>query len=317
MSRQLLASVILVLALPAWGQTGPAIAYEAHTASAIKLMVMNSDGSNKRVVLSRGRNRTPNWSPDAQKLVFASDLQGAGIYLINVEGTGLCKLVAVNDAKELFAGPVWSPAILGGNYWIIYADFPNTAAPNRDLFAIKASCATPGLRVQLTNTGNSNEWFPSWSHLGNKLAAQVDAGTGPFIMTYTVALANNVPQLSNSTSLQSLFGGRYSAEPDWGKTDDRLSLEANFPIGEVGDVWITDMTSSGTYNLTKTSSAHETRPSWSSDDSEIVYRSQPFSNGQLGRQIGLYKRNLFTGTVTLLAGTDVHVGDLHFPDWRR
>lgn len=319
MVRQLETLLVLAVAVSSRGQTGPAIAYEAHTASGIMLMVMNADGSGKTALIMRGRNRMPNWSPDGTQLVFASDLNGAGIYLIDVNGTGLCKVVAINDSNNLYAGPVWSPVRLSdANYWIVYADFSSTTSESYALFAVKASCASPGAHVQLTNSSAASTWFPSWSQDATKIAAQVSPAGGPYIGTYSIAIASGVPQLSSFTSLQSLFGGRYSADPDFAKIDDRIALEANFPTStDPGGIWITDGSSVGTYDVTNTTAYQEIEPSWSSDDSQIVYRRQPFSNGQFGTPIGLYKRNLTTGTITKLAGTGTKVRDLHYPAWRR
>lgn len=297
----------------------PAIAYEAHGGGAIKLMVMNADGTNKAVVVRQGRNRMPNWSPDGQKLVFASDLNGPGIYIVNKDGTGLCKLVPINDAMFLFAGPVWSPLPLAGLERIVYADFPDEGF-SRDLFAVNAYCQNPGAPVNLTNTPNTTEWFPSWSRFADRLAVQENAAAqGPEVVLYTVEPAGNGIALTGRTRLKDLglFTDRYAAEPDWAKADDRIALEANLPSGEAGELWITNLTLGGTVNLTATTDVHEIHPSWSPDGREIVFRAQPFVNSNLGRPIGIYKINLATGTRTKLAETGKGVGDLRYPDWRR
>lgn len=67
------------------------------------LYVMNSDGTNRRLML-KGRHFNPSWSPDDQWLVFTSE---GVIRIINLEGTILRTFEGVNDVPLYF--PDWSP----------------------------------------------------------------------------------------------------------------------------------------------------------------------------------------------------------------
>lgn len=79
-------------------------------------------------------------------------------------------------------------------------------------------------------------------------------------------------------------------------------------------IWITDLTTANTYNLTQGKVAFADNPSWSPDGSEIVFVQH---NTKDGTPMGLFKINLATGAVTQLTGfsrTDVKG---YYPDWRR
>jgi Tol biopolymer transport system component len=125
-----------------WSPDGQNIAFvgygqsreNSYRASYVALYVINADGTkqtplikydsaNSEYEISLGR---PSWSPTGNKIAFARsttpyDASGSadssaysppapveeltGIYLINADGTGLCKLASTHDLTD----PVWSP----------------------------------------------------------------------------------------------------------------------------------------------------------------------------------------------------------------
>jgi Tol biopolymer transport system component len=122
---------------------------------------------------------SPAWSPDGEKIAFArgtaldtssvdssasasAPAEGlAGIYLINVDGTGLRKLTSL--AEDPFfqegGGPVWSP---DGEKIAFY----DNGAINGAINVINADGSG---RKSLTNT-ELVEAFPTWSPDGEKIA---------------------------------------------------------------------------------------------------------------------------------------------------
>lgn len=84
----------------------------------LDLWVMNSDGTDKRLVLHNGAtNFAPSWHPDGKRLIFSSnmddwreDIKQYGhnfeLYLINIDGTGLERLT-FNTVFDSF--PMFSP----------------------------------------------------------------------------------------------------------------------------------------------------------------------------------------------------------------
>ncbi|NTW65483.1 MAG: hypothetical protein HGB21_04080 [Nitrospirae bacterium] len=84
----------------------------------LDLWVMDSDGSNKRLLLRNGAtNFAPSWHPDGKHIIFASnkddwrgDIRQYGhnfeLYLINIDGTGL-ERITYNTVFDSF--PMFSP----------------------------------------------------------------------------------------------------------------------------------------------------------------------------------------------------------------
>jgi Tol biopolymer transport system component len=84
----------------------------------LDLWVMESDGSNKRLLLRNGAtNFAPSWHPDGKRIIFASnkddwreDIKQYGhnfeLYLINLDGTGL-ERITYNKTFDSF--PMFSP----------------------------------------------------------------------------------------------------------------------------------------------------------------------------------------------------------------
>jgi NAD(P)-dependent dehydrogenase (short-subunit alcohol dehydrogenase family) len=84
----------------------------------LDLWVMDSDGSNKRMILHNGAtNFAPSWHPDGKRIIFASnrddwhaDIGQFGhnfeLYLISIDGTGL-ERITYNNVFDSF--PMFSP----------------------------------------------------------------------------------------------------------------------------------------------------------------------------------------------------------------
>jgi TolB protein len=118
---------------PSWSPDGQKIAFTTSVVNEYALSVINVDGTHK-VSLSTApfsgnpedetHFGSPVWSPTGNKIAFASSTVAkaaasvspepasataeglTGIYLINVDGTGLCKLTNTETVAD---GLVWSP----------------------------------------------------------------------------------------------------------------------------------------------------------------------------------------------------------------
>jgi len=276
---------------------------------------MNADGTNKTVVYNKGTSYAPDWSPDGKRLVFVNQsgsLWGGTtqvyLYLINVDGSGLCKLAKLNTTAVFSDSirPVWSPRAFDDGYqWIVYSD---RAASGHDLFAVRADCANPGTPVNLTNSAEAETW-PSWSRFATYLAATVPgpADSDEFcpsqVALYDVSFLNGAPRLSNRKTLSEL--GLSVPNPGiaaWAKNSDRIVMTASDDPTNV-DLWVTDLTPAGTFAIAATADMDETRASWSPDGTEIVFYDMAYpSIWKLARQLDANGRETWVRTQQLYSG---------------
>jgi Tol biopolymer transport system component len=101
---------------PSWSPDAERIVYTVYSANEEgRLVVMNADGSGQRnlgpSVLQRllaldNADEEPAWSPDGEKLAFASEDDGE-IYAMNVDGSGRTRLTDIPGYDHW--PPTWSP----------------------------------------------------------------------------------------------------------------------------------------------------------------------------------------------------------------
>jgi TolB protein len=63
---------------PVFSPDGTQIAFYADRGQTSDIVVMNSDGSNRRTVVTGGQNWYPRWSPDGRWLVYTAAVSGGG-----------------------------------------------------------------------------------------------------------------------------------------------------------------------------------------------------------------------------------------------
>lgn len=315
-----LLAIFLFLGTSSWAQkkppspppppADPAIAYASGNASALK--VMNADGSNKRVVYSEKgvSNLNPDWSPNGKQLVFTRYcLRGGcnGIYIVNVDGTGLRPVVNFNWEGSKTHRVAWSPVPLGdGKYKIAFVDkawLPDgSLKADLDLFMINLDGS--GL-VQLTDTPGINEWEVEWSPLGDRIAIETYNPAAPpcDLVVYEIGY----DYINDKFSAPLLGSVILPGSPldtatdvtlnDWAKTQNKLVVEVLSPrpaaTGYQLDLWTIDVTipySPVLFQLTFTLDQPEYSASWSPDDTKIAFLSAGYfwvmnSDGTGAKQI--------------------------------
>lgn len=297
----------------------PVIAYVASTSTSDTLMAMNVDGTFKQTVLAAQNSvsmesgfHNANWSPDGTQLVFSSDIQGPGIYVVNLDGTGLRKVISTNKVAGI--SPVWSPIPLAdGFYRIAFSD----TLPDRqdaDLFLVKLDGT--GL-VDLTNTIGPGEFSPTWDPFATRLACSVTpdlaATLPPNIVVYYVGLVNGAMEITSQVNLTDSgpLKDAQNYRPDWAKTQDKLAVVGFAPGQQTFDIWVIDLrTPDFPINLTNTSTVGENQPSWSPDDSKIAFRRPNAQN-----KTSIFVMNADGTRVTEIGKPQSE--SQHMPDWRR
>jgi TolB protein len=69
---------------PDWSPRGDRIAYQAWIESSFQIVTTAPDGSDRRILTSRGSNEDPSWAPDGRHLVFSSTgRNGSGMLILD------------------------------------------------------------------------------------------------------------------------------------------------------------------------------------------------------------------------------------------
>lgn len=69
---------------PDWSPTGERVVYAAFVEGVYQIFSVNPDGSDRRMLTSRGRNEDPSWAPDGRHVVFASEqASGRGLMILD------------------------------------------------------------------------------------------------------------------------------------------------------------------------------------------------------------------------------------------
>jgi Tol biopolymer transport system component len=317
-----LVGAVLLLSSSGWGQkkppappANPAIAYSQAQGSYGRLMVMNTDGSNQRVVTQERYVNywNPDWSPDGKQLVFLKNIgrsQPLGIFTVNIDGTGLKKVRDLNDGGWAEHTRVrWSPQPSpDGSYKIAFTDrtkLPDgTLRSDFDLLIVNLDGS--GL-VRLTDTPAIDEGNRdlAWSPSGELIAVAVYDDIIIYQITY-------VGSQIVATSLGSVVhvpgsplenaGNAFSF--DWAKTQDKLVVSACATGDGIPDFWLIDVFMPlNVVRLTNTPGLWEREPSWSPNDSQFLCI--------IGPQSGLWIMNA-DGSGSKLMGYGFTT-----PRWRR
>ncbi|WP_428275237.1 hypothetical protein [Candidatus Palauibacter sp.] len=97
---------------PDWSPNGDRIAYSALSDRRWQIFTVNPDGTDRRMLTSRGESEDPSWAPDGRHLVFSSiDAQGSTVWILDVR-TGRSRPLTAGRLDGL---PDWSPPIPPGS----------------------------------------------------------------------------------------------------------------------------------------------------------------------------------------------------------
>jgi Tol biopolymer transport system component len=245
------------------------------------LMVMNSDGSNKRPVLSvvgaavlpnTSSVYGPDWSPDGQKLVFWNGALG-GLCTTNLDGTGLTPIATTANTYGGTAQPSWSPlpvpGVLGNSaVRIAYADDvpPIGGQSVTEIFVMNSDGSD---RRQVTRTPDIGEESPTWSPSGARLAFAMytnDSATNH----RTVGIYDFATDAYGVVTPGGALAGGTVSQTDWSKTSENQIAVQGITAAGVSGVWILDLSYPSNPVLIVGDPAQ--RPSWSQSDSQIVFQ---------------------------------------------
>jgi Tol biopolymer transport system component len=270
------------------------IAFVSDRDGDFEIYTMNSDGSGVLQLTSDPADDfNPNWSPDGNKIAFASN-RGAGgdydVYVMNSDGSGVIQLTS--DAANDWT-PNWSP---DGTE----IAFGSTRSTVEDVYKMNAD----GTNVtQLTNDPQS-DGAPAFSPDGTQIAFRSMRGGCPSNCYWELLLMD--ADGSNETELTS-NDEPYEVDVSWAPDGMKLTYQVNPPLLTSNEVFTINADGTGETNITN-DLASDAGPSWSPDGGRIAFATDRDGDFEI------YTMSPSGSSLTRLttdAATDLD------PDWQR
>src|SRR6266571_3091872 len=176
---------------PNWASDGSLIVYTGDINHPDQLLIMNADGSGKRVLLRGAFPSSAAFAPGDAQIVFARNQSPrGGLYTVNTDGSGLVQLTTNGSDVT----PDWSPT----GEAIAFARDGRIATVQPD---------GSGMRVLTAGPVDGN---PSWSPDGNKIAFdRLDLDNG----RTDIWVVNG--DGSGQTNITSALSSTFYAQPAW------------------------------------------------------------------------------------------------------
>ena len=253
---------------------------------------VNPDGSGRTNLTDNDlvNDINPAWSPDGEKVVYASYPRNGDpdLFVMNADGTGQTRLTETPDNDELH--PAWSPDGTRIAFTRVEKFNRGTADyyEQYDVFAIDADGTG---EVRLTNNPG-RDLHPAWSPDGSRIAFTSSRDASQYeihTMEPTLEGPSNEPvRLTNSS------GDNY--EPDWSPDGEKIAfiserdrLRDHFGVPE-----IYKMNADGTRETRLTSRGNYYSPDWSPNGERLVFgknvlhtmKAAPLSEKNRPRTVG-------------------------------
>ena len=263
---------------PVWSPDGKQIAFKSdrdghvnvHGFPTHDIYVMDADGSNQRNLTNHPADDwDPSWSPDGKRIAFASWRDGPfniEVYVIDADGSNLQNLT--NNPRD-DRNPYWSP---DGAHIVFSArrkgHFENKFSITHEVYVMDVD---GGNQRRLTEN-RSNDWDPSWSPDGKRIAFEADrkGNLEQFNIYVMDADGGNLQKLTNHRA--------WDGSPSWSPDGNRIVFDSRMDGN--AEIYVMDADGGNLQNLTNNPHS-DFGPAW---------LNSPFSVAPAGKQFTMWGR---------------------------
>ncbi len=265
--------------MPSWSPDGKRIAFQSDRDGDVhvirgwitgEIYVMDADGGNpKNLTNNPSHDSSPSWSPDGKRIAFQSDRDNdrdhnIEIYVMDADGGNQQRLTNNRDEDRY---PSWSP---DGKRIVFSARRDGHFKNNLDLTdEIYVMDADGGNQQRLTENRN-NDWNPSWSPDGKRIAFQSDrrGDVVKFDIYVMDADGGNQQKLTDHRA--------WDGSPSWSPDGERIAFWS-LRDGN-SEIYVMDADGGNQQNLTN----HTNR------DASPAWLNSPFSVSPAGKQFTMW-----------------------------